>query len=363
MRQPDAGMGPPVPGDDPASVTEVVIDPDGGVTISAPAVHTPRDAMDPEDFNRNLAATEDMSFVAHDLLEGIEADRLTRREWEDNYAKAIGLLGLKIEDVSTTKAQKRNVSTITHPVLLEAVVKSQGMARGELLPAAGPCKVTLRGDDTGGLDMLAKSLEQDMNAYLTVGAPEYYPDTDRGLFGFFFGGNWFRKVFMHPLRRRPVAESIAVEDMIVSEDAVDLETALRITHRSLLSPTMMRRMQIFGDWLDVTLPPAQAPMDPVTQAKAEETGVRMVGARTQDQPYTVYECTTDLDPADYGLHEPDAPAGLPLPYVVTLEKDSRTVLAMRRGWRQGDPMFARRMRFVHYGMVPAFGFLQTLIHI
>jgi len=337
---------------------EVSIDDDGGVTVAPLLPQASRAASD--DFDRNLAREMDeglLSALGGDLIQGIEADLESRREWIDNWTKGMPLLGTKIEEMSGTKTNKRNISSLVHPLLLEAIVKAQGAARAELLPAAGPVKVRLRGNNTEAQDDLAQSLENDMNNYLTTVAREYYPDTDRGLFSLFYGGNWFRKVYMCPLRRRPVCESIDVSDLIVSQDAVDIDNAMRVTHRAMISPTLMRRMQIFGDWLDITLGTPTPDETESGRAKRELTGERNMSLRPEDQSFTIYETTTDIDPEELGFNEPDAPPGLPLPYVVTIEKDSRSVLCIRRGWRQGDDRFVRRQRFVHYGMVPSFGFL------
>lgn len=336
-----------------AGATIIETDDDGGVTIRTP--HVSREDAG-SDFDRNLArdmSDGDLAAIAADIMEGIEADRQSRSDFMTTYAKGLDLLGLKVDEGAGDDV---SVSRVSHPLLLEAVVKSQGAARSELLPASGPCKVSVRGDSDATTDDLARALEDDMNAYLTTGAREYYADLDRGLFGLFFSGNLFRKVYFHPLRKRPVCESVGVEDLIVSEDAVDLDTALRITHRSELSQPMMRRMQLYGDWLDIGLPAPQVDfLDPAHRKQRELQGLSTSGVlRQQDQPYQVYECTTDIDLGDYGI---TGLPEMPVPVVVTLEAGSRQVLAVRRGWRQGDEQFRRRQRFVHYGMVPALNFL------
>jgi hypothetical protein len=154
-----------------------------------------------------------------------------------------------------------------------------------------------------------------------------------------------------------VSETIAVEDLIVSEDAVDLETAIRITHRSRLTKSVLRRMQMFSDWLDIDLPSSIPQTDPATRKKQElmGTGGGLGGWRPQDAQYDIHECTTELDVNEYDIR--GTPDDFPVPVVVTMEKQTRKVLAVRRGWRRGDKEFRRRMRYVHYGMVPALDFL------
>jgi hypothetical protein len=331
--------------------TVVQIDPDGGVTISAPAVRKARAGS--KGFNENLAHRSelDTAGIANELLDGVEMDLKSRAGFIENYTAGMDLLGLEIKGDKNAKT-----SQIGHPLLLEAVVRAQSAAGAELMPASGPCKVEALGGSNASLDAMAQAFEADMNAYLTSGAPEYYPDTDRGLFGLFYSGNMFKKVYMHPLRRRPVSETVGIEDLIVSEDATDLETAIRVTHRSEMSDVMVRRMQKFADWIDEPLGTAQPSMDPAKMAQGRIAGLSGIMARPQDVPHEIYEVTADLDLGEYGLDLPKTP-DLPVSYIVTLDKQSSKVLAVRRGWRDGDEQFKRRQRFVHYGMVPGFNFL------
>jgi hypothetical protein len=331
--------------------TVVTVDPDGGVTITAPAVRKQRDAG--KGFNENLALRDglDTAGIANELLEGVEMDIKSRSAFIQGYTNGMDLLGLQIDD-----DKKEKTSKVGHPLLLEAVVRAQSNAGAELMPAGGPCKVQTLGGDTAELDALAAAFQADMNAYLTTGAPEYYPDTDRGLFSLFYSGNMFKKVYQHPLRRRPVSETVGIEDLIVSEDATDLETALRVTHRSEMTDVMVRRMQKFADWVDEPLPTAQPTMDPAKLAQGRIAGISGIMARPQDVPHEIYEVTADLDLGDYGVSLPKVP-DLPVSYIVTLDKQSSKVLSLRRGWKDGDPQFNRRQRFVHYGMIPSFNFL------
>jgi hypothetical protein len=166
----------------------------------------------------------------------------------------------------------------------------------------------------------------------------------------------FKKVYNHPLRKRPVSETIGIEDLIVSEDATDLETAIRVTHRSEMSDVMVRRMQKFADWADEDLGTAQPTMDQAKMAQGRIGGMSGIMARPQDVPHEIYEITCDLDLSEYGLDLPGMP-DLPVSYIVTLDKQSTKVLAVRRGWINGDKQYKRRQRFVHFGMVPSFNFL------
>lgn len=345
----------------PKTATTIVrIAPDGGVIIESGAPAVRPDAGDYGDFNENLAerlSDGSKATIVEEILQGIDADERGRQQFIENYTKGIDLLGLKIEEQTNTKTQKRNVSRVRHPLLLEACVRGQSSARAELLPAGGPCKVLTVGGSEPNEDDLARAFESDMNYYLTTVAKEYYPDFDRGLFELYFGGNLFKKVYTCPVRRRPVSDTINVSDLIVSEDARNHQTATRVTHRSMMIPSMVKRMQWTGAWLDVELSVAMPNMDPAKRKEREVMGIGQGIGRPEDQERCIYETEYDIDLERFGIREKGGPRGLPIPYMVTIDKDSRRMLALRRNWKKGDKLFMRRQRYVHYCLVPGFGFL------
>lgn len=301
-------------------------------------------------FYENLAY---LSIDVSDILDGIESDIRSRQDMVDSYVKGIDLLGLKIKDRSGSQ-QRKNISTINHPVLLESIVKFQSAARAEMLPSGGPCKVSVEGEETEVLNDLAQKLQDDLNYYLTTVATEYYPDTDRGLFRLGFGGTIFKKIYNCPLRKRPVSECVYLPDLIVSEEATDLQNAIRITHQIMMSPNDVKRMIASGTWIDTELVMPSAPVDPVKQKIASTEGTNKVAVRPQDMQHTIYECYCELDLQK----EKDAPEGLPLPYRVTIDKDSRKVVDIRRAWKEGDEDFKKDHPFVMFGLIPGMGFLN-----
>ena len=216
----------------------VNIQDDGSVIVDL----SPQKPKQTESFDENLALIlqhGELSSVAETLLEGIDADMQSREEWLAIRAKGMDLLALKLEDpkgdVGQTSAPVEGMSTVRHPLLLEAVLTAWSNARGELLPAAGPVKVTDNGKRSNARDILADQLERDLNFYLTKKAKEYYPDTDRLLLMTVFGGSGFKKVYMDPMRRRPVSESVDAADLIVNNAATDLRNAGRITHKIMMT--------------------------------------------------------------------------------------------------------------------------------
>jgi hypothetical protein len=352
----------------PPSALAIEVDDDtGAVTFRDAAAETAPEKADPstsaQNFDDNLAErlpAEALAVLAEELLRGIAADERSRQEMLDQYTRGMDLLGLRLEgDAGGFAAGQggKNISKVRHPILLWACVRFQAGARNELLPAAGPVKTKIDGTETAEEQALARDFEQDFNHYLTVTASEYYPDTDRGLFYLAYGGTLFKKVYHCPLRERPVSECVYMPDLIVSNDATDLENAIRVTHRFEMARQTVARLQQDGFYLDIALsPPTEATIDPAKQKQAQIAGVAAQREQAEDKQHTIYECYAELDLGADGLEEKGAPAGRPLPYRVSIDHDSRKILEIRRNWKEGDPRFKRRKRFVKYGLIPGFGF-------
>jgi hypothetical protein len=349
--------------------------PDGSVTIDFNTDRIKDDAPEDKGFGRNLAKEmqdSELDSLATNLLEGIMRDEESRKEWIETRTLGISLLGLKLEkprsDAGSSSAPLEGMSTIRHPLLLEATVSFQATARAELLPASGPVKV--RNDSTtpppniqdppqeeiAATDELANALEKDMNFYLTGIATEYVPDTDRMLFYVGFGGDGFKKVYNCPLRRRPVSESIDAEDLIISNAATDIKNCGRVTHRIHMRQSILRRMQILGAYRDIDLGLPGTPNPTTLDKKKEEVaGVRSTNMRPEDRDYEVYETYCELDLDDYAPKEFKG-KGLPLPYRVTIEKESRKILDIRRNWEEDDDQCLSKQYFVQFPLIRGLGF-------
>lgn len=213
-------------------------------------------------------------------------------------------------------------------------------------------------------DELAQALEKDMNHYLTVTAKEYIPDTDRMLFYIGFGGDGFKKVFNCPLRRRPVSESVDAEDLIVSDSTTALANCGRITHRIKMRPSVLKRMQIIGAYRDVDLSlPSPPEQNAVDKEKAAIAGQNARMQRPKDTDYEVLEIYCELDLDEFAPKKLKG-QGLPLPYRVTIEKDSRQVLSIIRNWDEDDEQALPKQFFVQFPFVRGLGFYGLgFIHI
>lgn len=339
----------------------------GDVVIQFPGMFKERDA-DADEHNANLAEEiEDSELyrLAEDLLQGIEQDNADRDGWLSTTEKGIDLLGMKVEGPKSgtgdTTAPVEGMSSVRNPLLLEATLRFQANARGELLPADGPVKIKNAGEQSILNDKQAEALERDFNTYLTSVDKSYYPDTDKLLFSVGFRGCGFKKLYHDPLERRPVSKSVDAKDLIVPSTATDLSSALRVTHQVQMNQDVMRTMQINGVYLDIDLPkPVMAKVDPVTAKQKSSQGIATVSSREEDKPFTLYECYCKLNIKGFEDTDEDGEeTGIPLPYRVTIDADSRKILEIRRNWKRDDKAKKQRRVFVKYPFVPAFGFYDT----
>ena len=347
---------------------------DGSVTISldgSPVAAS--EAAHPKGWFDNLVEdiTEtELARISDDLMRGIEDDMQSRQDWVEDRAQGIKLLGLKVEIPGLAGAADgapvEGMSRVRHPLLLEAVLRFQANARSELLPTDGPVKI--RDDNNGALignDELADALEKDLNHYLTATATEYYPDTDRMLLLLGFGGTAFKKVYFCPLRNRPVSETVDADDLIVNNSATDLSNARRVTHRVLMRPSVVKRLQILGVYRDVDLStPHERKMDAVQEEKQAQQGISENVSNPNDRDREIYETYCELDIVGFEHKLKGKVTGLEVPYRVTIDVSSKKILSIVRNYDKTDTLPETRENFVKYTFVPGLGFYDIgLLHI
>ena len=313
----------------------------------------------------------ELSRISEDLLKGINDDLESRKEWIDDRALGIKLLGLKIEIPGLGSvadgAPVEGMSKVRHPLLLEAVLRFQANARSEMLPTDGPVKI--REDNNNATldsDQLANDLENDINHYLTSTAKEYYPDTDRMLFMLGFGGTSFKKVYFCPLRNRPVSESVDADDLIVNNSATDLTNARRVTHRISMRSSTVKRMQILGVYRDTELStPKMINFDAAQREKASQQGVILDVINPDDRNREIFECYCELDIQGFEHRRKGKESGLEIPYRVTIDATSRQILSIVRNYDEDTKELpVARSNFVKYTFVPGMGFYDIgLLHI
>jgi hypothetical protein len=302
----------------------------------------------------------ELARISEDLLRGISDDLESRREWIEARADGIKLLGLKPElpgiGGSADGAPVEGISRVRHPLLLEAVLRFQANARSELLPTDGPVKI--RDDGSASQSALADVLEKDFNHFLTATAKEYYPDTDRMLIMLGFGGTSFKKVNFCPLRNRPVSETVDAIDLIVNNNATDLSNAKRVTHRVMMKPSTVKRLQILGVYRTLDLSTPNAPeLDSVQREKKATEGIAAEANNPEDRDRELYECYCELNIKGFEHKLRGKETGLEIPYRVTIDVSTREVLSVVRNFHKDtEDLPEARRTFVKYSFVPGFGF-------
>lgn len=316
---------------------------------------TMAEAPPPPDHDENLAESLDedvLEKIASDVQEWFDVDWKSNSDWRRLFTEGLDLLGLKVEDVDQPFEGAANA---VHPILLENVVKFQSKAYGELFPPNGPVRTKIIGMQTIERQQQAQRVKDFMNYQIMHQMPEYGPELDRMLFYLAFAGSAFKKTYYDTSLGRPRSIFLRVDDFVVNYGATDLETAGRYTHKYKLSSNELKKLVkagVFREVEDLPSNPSKSE-DEVQSALDEQSG-------TQDANYwegnehTILEMHVDLHIEDDPLADSD---GIALPYIVTIERDSRQVLAISRNWEEDDEKRKKQVVFTHYILIPGFGFL------
>jgi hypothetical protein len=311
------------------------------------------------DFSENLADILDegqLTELAGDLLGEFEEDVNSRKDWVQTYVDGLELLGMKVEDRTEPWP---GACGVYHPLLSEALVKFQAETMMETFPAQGPVRTQIIGKETPEKRDAASRVQEDMNYQLTERMVEYRPEHERMLWGLGLAGNAFKKVYFDPSFGRQTAMYVPAEDLVVPYGASSLETSPRVTHVMRKTPNELHKLQASGFYRDIDLGEPSDSFDEIEKAIAQKMGFRAEA----DDRYKLLEMHVDLviDDDNYREKEDD---GIALPYVVTIEKATQTVLSIRRNWNPDDDKKQKRNHFVHYAYVPGFGFYAFgLIHL
>ena len=324
------------------------------------------DAMDTDianaPFDANLAEYMDdgqLTELAADLVAAVDDDIGSRRDWAETFVKGLEVLGFSYEDRTEPW---ENACGVYSTVLAEAAIRFQAEAMSETFPAAGPVKTQILGEISREKEDAALRVKTDMNYELTDVMVEYRPEHERMLYSLGLAGSAFKKVYYDPNIGRQIAIYIPAEDMVVPYGASTLEAAERVTHIMRKTKNEMVKLQAAGFYRNVTLGDPVYYATDIEEAKAEQAGMSV----TSDDRYSLYEIHADLvlDEADGEVVDDEDDLQVAKPYVVTIEKGTGTVLAVRRNWNPDDSLTLKRQHFVHYVYVPGFGFYGLgLIHI
>jgi hypothetical protein len=351
----DMGMAPPI---------EIEIEDPESVRIGMGDIEiqlSPDTESTDEEFDANLADFMDdsaLDALGGELVGDFDKDINDRKDWIRTYVEGLKLLGLKYEERTEPWA---GACGVFHPMLTESVVRFQSEGIMETFPAAGPVKTQILGKDTPIKEEASARVREDMNYQLTEVMVEYRPEHEKLLWNLPLSGSAFKKVYYDPSIGRQVAMFIPAEDIVVPYGASNLERAERVTHVMRKTENEILKLQEAGFYSDVDLGEPSHELDDIEKQKAEEMGMSAL----QDDRYRILEMHVDLDLKGYEHEDKDGEkTGIALPYVVTVEKATAKILAIRRNWYEDDSLHIKRQHFVHYQYIPGFGFYgYGLIHL
>jgi len=347
---------------DEAPIEIMIEDPESvSIGVDGAVIELMRDEPRAEDFDSNLAdfmSEGELQSLAGDLIGQYEQDLSSRKDWLDTYVKGLKILGIRYEERTEPWP---GACGVFHPLLMESAVKFQSETIMETFPAMGPVKTKIVGKETSDKKDSAIRVADDMNYQLTEVMKEYRPEHERMLLSMALAGNAFKKVYFDPSLNRQTAVYIPAEDIVVPYGAANLETADRVTHRMRKTKNELIRLQYAGFYRDVDLGDPIRTMDEVEKQKAEDQGF----SASMDDRFQLLEMHVNIDLPGYpDVDKDNNETGIALPYVVTIEKGTGTILAIRRNWREDDKLKSKRQHFVHYGYIPGFGFYYFgLIHL
>lgn len=337
---------------------EITPEDDGGVVID----FDPQDERGVStDFYANLAEDLDdreLARISSELLSEFDANKASRQEWEDAYTNGLELLGFTYDERTQPF---HGASGVTHPLLAEAATQFQAQAFNELLPAAGPVRTLVMGQETPSKTQQASRVRQFMNYYITNVMEEYTPDMDQMLFYLPLAGSTFKKTYYDETLGRAVSKFVPVENLVVPYETADLETCPNITQVVRMSLNDLRKRQIDGTYLDVDVIPAQKEMSGLT---SEIDRIEGIEPSQIDYDCTILECHVDLDLEGYeDMAEDGEPTGIKIPYIVTISEDNGQILSIRRNYVEDDELRKKIKYFTHFKFLPGFGFYGLgLIH-
>jgi len=293
------------------------------------------------------------------LYQNYQDYKTSRKDWERTYKEGLDLLGFKYDN-RTEPFQ--GASGATHPVLAEAVTQFQSLAYKELLPAEGPVRTQVLGLSTPEKEQQSQRVKEFMNYQIMDQMKEYEPDFDQMLFYLPLAGSSFKKVYYDEVEQRAVSKFVPADDLIVPYSATSLDDAESIIHVLKISENDLRKQQVAGFYRDIELKPSTVNESDVEQKERELEG--QTKGRDEDV-FNILEFHTNLDLEGFEDTNPQTgePTGIKIPYVITLEENSREILSIRRNFEIGDPKKNKIQYFVHFKFLPGLGFYGFgLIH-
>jgi hypothetical protein len=332
---------------------------DGGLELDfEPSAADPLPVVDDDNLAETVPQNE-LTRIAERVIEFVEADLESRKDWEETFKRGLEACGVIHKPKGEDDQAFEGSSRVIHPLIMEAAVQFQARAIEELFPASGPVKGDVLGKSTERLERQRERVEAHMNWQIVYQDPGYFWDVDSMLMYLPFGGSAFKKTYPDPVRKMTLSRYVSAEDVIVPAKASSMQDSPRITHRIWMSHNDLLKNQRQGFYLGTDKLNLQAPS---SDSQSNERIKDLTDGTTpsqlpEDADHCIYETSLDLDlPGFEDLDEDGQPTGIGLPYIVSVEVESRRVLSIRRNWKSDETRYTKRLWWTHYKYLPGLGF-------
>ena len=312
-----------------------------------------------QEFYANLAEDMDervLSRMAQELLADYKKDKESRSDWEKSYMSGLDLLGFKYDNESRPF---QGASSVTHPLLSEAVTQFQAQAYKELLPSDGPVRTQIVGERTDDREQQAHRVQEFMNYMIMDKMEEYTPEFDQMLFYLPLAGSAFKKIYYDEIMQRAVSKFVPAEDLVVPYYATDLKESERITHVLKMSENDILKKQRSGFYREVDILPSRQDDSDVQDKYDQIEGMQR--GQDSDYQFNILEMHVDLDLEEYEVDNDEK--NVKFPFNVTIDEGSNEILSIYRNYDMEDPLQILKEFFVQYKFLPGLGFYGFgLIH-
>jgi hypothetical protein len=315
-----------------------------------------------DSFYQNLTedfSEEGLKKLSAFLLDSIDKDNLSRKEWMESVEKAKQYLGFSIEDLENVPFKQATRTFDT--TLANSLIRFYSTVRAELLPQSGPTGFKINGIETEEILNRGEKVKDWLNYYLTTVDKAYYPDFERFLLYLGLYGSGFKKVYYDRILKRPISRFIMPQDFIIDGDCTSIIESNRLTHVLHLSKREIILNQQNNVYRDVELPYLKTLE--INENDENDNYLNKIKKDVDLDVYTkrslfpIYEVHTYLNLEEYNKKDSFSKKEntVPLPYIVTIDKMSKEVLSIRRNWAEDDETQVRENYFIQYNYLPGFG--------
>ena len=301
-----------------------------------------------EDFYSNLAETVnlyDLEKISMRYLDLIKKDKEAREKRDKQYEEGIRRTGLG--DDAPGGAMFFGASKVVHPVMAEACVDFAASAIKELFPPDGPTRTKILGESTPEKQDIAERKRDYMNWQLTEQIEEFKDETEQLLTQLPLGGSQFMKMWYDEKKKRPCAEFVPIDNILLPFASANFYTAQRVTEVQDITEWELKQRMDRGLYRDISF--IRATMEP-TETHSEKASNKIEGRKYQDSEdglRRVYHIYTYLD-----LEEDKRTKGETAPYVLMLDELDNEVLGLYRNWEEGDETFTKLDWLIEFKFIP-----------